>query len=114
MNTPITRILTPARIVALALITLLIGGLAYLRFALESAPVSVPEGAKAGQLTLEPCQYATEDGALTADCGTLVVPENRNDPHSRLIALPVTRIRALSAQPGEPLFRLEGAQERRT
>ena len=36
------------------------------------------------------------------------MPENRADPQSRLIALPVTRIRARSAHPGEPVFRLEG------
>src|SRR5207244_4233431 len=38
----------------------------------------------------------------------LIVRENRHDPHSRLIALPVTRIRARSAQPGVPIFRLQG------
>ena len=36
------------------------------------------------------------------------MPENRADPQSRLIALPVTRIRARSAHPAEPVFRLEG------
>ena len=36
------------------------------------------------------------------------MPENRADPQSRLIAVPVTRIRARSAHPGEPIFRLEG------
>ena len=36
------------------------------------------------------------------------MPENRADPQSRLIALPVTRIHARSAHPGEPVFRLEG------
>ena len=64
-------------------------------------PVSVPSGAHAGQLTLKPCTYATERGSYAADCGTLVVPENRANPDSRLIALPVTRIRARSAHPGD-------------
>ena len=50
----------------------------------------------------------TENGSYAADCGTLVVPENRANPQSRLIALPVTRIRARSEHPGEPVFRLEG------
>jgi pimeloyl-ACP methyl ester carboxylesterase len=68
----------------------------------------VPKGAKSGVLSLEPCTYDTEDGALKADCGTVVVPENRNDPNSRLIALPVKRIRARSSTPAEPIFRLEG------
>ena len=68
----------------------------------------MPQGAHAGQLVLHPCTYATEEGGYAADCGTLVVPENRHDSHSRLIALPVKRIRALSAHPGEPVFRLQG------
>ena len=102
------RHVSPARIVALALITIVAAGLAYLRFAPDAGSVSVPEGARAGDLILESCEYATEDGAYAADCGTLVVPENRNDPSSRLIALPVTRIKAKSDHPAEPLLRLQG------
>ncbi len=51
------------------------------------------------QLTLHPCTTTRRTAAIAADCGTLVVPENRADPQSRLIALPVTRIRARSATP---------------
>jgi len=83
-------------------------GLAYLRFGPDTDPVSVPAGAQAGDLILHDCEYATEDGGYAADCGTLVVPENRGDPDSRLIALPVTRIKARSNDPAEPIFRLEG------
>ena len=108
MQAPTTRTFTPARIVALALIALTVAALGYLRFAPDAGPVSVPNGAHAGQLTLHSCHYATENGSYKADCGTLVVPENRADPHSRLIALPVTRIRALAAHPGPAIFRLEG------
>jgi pimeloyl-ACP methyl ester carboxylesterase len=103
-----TRVFTPTRIVALAVIGMLVFGLGCLRFAPEDRTVSVPAGAKAGDLTLHPCTYATEAGATLADCGTLVVPENRSDPASRLIALPVTRIRARSDHPAEPIFYLEG------
>jgi len=103
-----TRIFTPSRIVALALIAILAGGLAYVRFGMGSDSVSVPSGAKAGDFVVEPCDYATEDGRYAADCGTLVVPENRADAQSRLIAIPVTRIKARSAHPGDPIFRLEG------
>jgi pimeloyl-ACP methyl ester carboxylesterase len=67
----------------------------------------VPAGAQAGQLTLAPCTYDTEAGPLPSDCGTLVVPENRRDPASDLIALPVVRIRATGA-PAEPIFHLAG------
>ncbi|HEY7538164.1 MAG TPA: alpha/beta hydrolase, partial [Gaiellaceae bacterium] len=107
MNPSTTPVFTPGRIVALALIAALVGGLAYLYFTPDSS-VSVPKGAKAGDLTLHDCSYGTEDGSYDADCGTLVVPENSADPQSRLIALPVTRIHARSANPGEPIFRLEG------
>ena len=96
------------RITGLALIALLTLGLGYLHFAGGSKSVSVPAGAHAGQLTLKSCNYTTENGTSAADCGTLVVPENRHDPNSRLIALPVTRIRAHSAHPGVPIFRLQG------
>jgi pimeloyl-ACP methyl ester carboxylesterase len=68
----------------------------------------VPAGGKAGDLTLERCSYATEDGSYESDCGTLLVPENRHDPDSRLIALPVKRIRAQSANARAPIFYFHG------
>jgi len=102
------RRLGAARVTGLLLIAILALGLAYLKAASADDRVSVPAGAKAGQLTLHPCRYGTEQGSYAADCGTLVVPENRAKPGSRLIALPVTRIRALSARPGAPVFRLQG------
>lgn len=97
------------RITGLAVIAVLTLGLGYLHFAGGSTSVSVPAGAHAGQLTaFKSCTYNTEKGAYAADCGTLVVPENRHDPKSRLIALPVIVIRAHSAHPGDPIFRLQG------
>ncbi|MCP4958394.1 MAG: hypothetical protein GY925_03890, partial [Actinomycetia bacterium] len=79
---------TRTRIIALLVIGVLVLGLAYLRFAPGDSSVSVPDGAQAGDLILEPCTYGTEDGSYDADCGTLIVPENRSDDGSRLIALP--------------------------
>ena len=105
---PSTRRFSRGRITGLTLIAVLTLGLGYLHFAGSSTAVSVPAGAHAGQLTLKNCTYNTEKGAYAADCGTLVVPENRADPHSRLIALPVIRIRAHSTHPGAPIFRLQG------
>jgi pimeloyl-ACP methyl ester carboxylesterase len=100
--------LTRGRIVALVLIALTVAGLAYLRLSSDADPVSVPSGAMEGDLILERCDYETENGSYEADCGTLVVPENRRKADSRLIALPVKRIRARSAKPGAPIFRLQG------
>jgi pimeloyl-ACP methyl ester carboxylesterase len=100
--------LTRTRIVALVLIGLAFLGLAYVKVASTEEAVSVPPGALAGDLLLHPCTYSTEGGSYAADCGTLVVPENRADPQSRLIALPVTRIRSPSDHPSEPVFWLKG------
>ncbi len=101
-----------ARITGLVLIAILALGLAYVKLASGGDKVTVPAGAKAGQLSLHPCHYGTEQGSYGADCGTLVVSENRAQPGSRLIALPVTRIRSLSSHPGAPVFRLEGGPGR--
>jgi pimeloyl-ACP methyl ester carboxylesterase len=103
-----TRRVTPAPIVAVAVIAVLALGLAYVRFAPGPTPISVPSGALAGDLSLQPCSYATEKGPYAADCGTLVVPENRANPTSRLIALPIARVRATSEHPAEPIFFLKG------
>lgn len=113
MTTPDThtkggRAFTPARIAALALIGLVVLSLGFIHLRSGDEAVSVPSGAQAGDLVLHDCDYATENGRYAADCGTLVVPENRHDAGSRLIALPVTRIRARSAEPAEPVFRLQG------
>ena len=102
------RAFTWARIVALLVIGVMLFGLMYIRFAPGDAAVSVPQGAHAGQLTMHPCTYSTEKGGYRADCGTLVVPEDRADPRSRLIALPVTRILARSSHPLAPIFHLNG------
>lgn len=80
----------------------------------QEASVTVPPGAQAGDLVgLEPCSYTLKTSMFSsveypADCSTLVVPENRADPNSRLIAVPVIRIRATGDNPAEPIFRLAG------
>jgi len=102
------RSFTWARIAALLVTIVLLTGLTYLRVSSSPETVSVPQGAHAGQLTMHPCTYPTANGGYRADCGTLVVPENRADPRSRLIALPVTRILARSSHPLAPIFHLNG------
>ena len=107
-KSPPSRSFTWARIAALLVTIVLLTGLAYLGVSSSSAAISVPQGAHSGQLTMHPCTYPTENGAYRADCGTLVVPEDRADPRSRLIALPVTRILARSSHPLAPIFYLNG------
>jgi pimeloyl-ACP methyl ester carboxylesterase len=105
---PRPRSLAVARVIALLLA---VGTLLVLAYpSLGKAPaLAVPAGARAGQLVdLRSCTFPTESGSYPADCGTLVVPEDRDNPRSRLIALPVVRIRARSAHPLAPVFRLNG------
>ena len=64
MEAPRTTPFGPARIVALAVISLAALGLAYLHFSAGDDRVSVPSGAHAGQLTLYSCDYATEGRQL--------------------------------------------------
>ncbi|MFY1637084.1 alpha/beta fold hydrolase [Solwaraspora sp. WMMB335] len=102
------RRFTGARITALVVIGALTTGLGQVATPASRSVVEVPSGARAGDFTQRPCRYETEDGPREADCGTLVVPENRLRPDSRLIALPVIRIRATGERPGEPVFWLTG------
>ena len=102
------RAFTWARIAGLLVTIVLLTGLTYLGASSSPGTASVPQGAHAGQLTMHPCTYPTENGAYRADCGTLVVPEDRADPRSRLISLPVTRVLARSSHPLAPIFRLNG------
>src|SRR5512143_1019755 len=78
----------------------------------KAAPgLEVPEGAQAGQLSgLEKCEFqpANSNTKYLAECGTLTVPENWDKAGSRLIALPVVRIRASRPNPAEPVFWLQG------
>ena len=99
------RAFTWGQIAGLLVTIVLLTGLTYLGASSSSGTVSVPQGAHAGQLAMHPCTYP---GGYRADCGTLVVPEDRADPRSRLIALPVTRILARSSHPLAPIFVLNG------
>ncbi|HEY3923708.1 MAG TPA: alpha/beta fold hydrolase [Acidothermaceae bacterium] len=106
-QTTVRRAFTWARIVALLATIVLLAGLTYLGVS-SSSPETVPQGAHAGQLTMHSCTYPTENGGYRANCGTLVVPENRADPRSRLIALPVTQILARASHRRAPIFYLNG------
>ncbi len=66
--------------------------------------------AESGQLlTLESCTYKSGGKKYKALCGDLIVPENRSDPNSRMIALPVIKVPAIGdIVQVEPVFWLEG------
>jgi hypothetical protein len=99
---------TLPQVIALLLAVGTLLGLAYPGLS-KAPPLTVPQGARAGQLAdLRSCTFPTENGNYPADCGTLIVPEDRANPRSRLIALPVIRIRARSAHPLAPVFHLSG------
>ncbi len=85
---------------------LLLAGLSLFRS--KKRAVTVPTGARAGDIFLEPCIVKMGGIRYNADCGTLVVLENRSDPDSRLIALPVKRIHSPSNNPAKPIFYLAG------
>jgi len=98
--------------VSLTLVMIMLVSVATACSAKES-PVTVPEGAQAGHLTMEPYIYKIKTGMFSsveyqAESGTLIVPENRSNPNSRLIALPVVRVHSLSDDPAEPVFWLAG------
>jgi len=68
----------------------------------------VPDRAVEGNFEVVPCTHQAQEVEYETECGTLIVPENRNDPLSRLIALPVKRIPASGDAPAEPIFWLTG------
>ena len=105
--------LFPNRSLMTLVIIAILAGVLLAACSSAEAPITVPAGAQAGDLVIEPCTYKIKTGLFSsveyaADCGTLVVPENRGDPASRLIALPVTRIRATGDNPTEPILQLRG------
>jgi pimeloyl-ACP methyl ester carboxylesterase len=89
-------------------VVLFIGLLGWYLFRPKNRAVTVPAGARAGDLILKPCTVKLNGVKYAADCGTLVVPENRANPASCLIALPVKRIHSSNTQPTATLFYLNG------
>jgi len=71
--------------------------------------MEIPHNAQAGDvINLEDCTYEARDVEYAAECGDLVVPENRNDPDSGLISIPFTRIHSTGTQTAAPIFYLSG------
>jgi len=68
---------------------------------------------KAGELITEPGKsknkhYKDYQKKIPTTYGTLIVKENRNNPESRLITLPVKKLHSFSENPKEPIFLLYG------
>lgn len=96
------------RKIAFVVLVVIILGLILTARGGKDTPLTVPAGAQTGNLTLEPCTMKWDDVEFEADCGTLIVPENRAKDDSRLIALPVMRVHATGGSSTEPIFFLEG------
>jgi pimeloyl-ACP methyl ester carboxylesterase len=83
-------------------------GLVLLACSESEVPLAIPDGARPGELSITPCTYEARGVEYSADCGTLVVPENRADSGSRLIGLPVVRVHATGGTGADPIFWLAG------
>lgn len=68
----------------------------------------VPTGGRAGDFEIQSCTLRHKGHTYAAQCGTILVPENRANPQGRLIALPVVRFLSSAAQPDAPIFWLNG------
>ncbi|MBL8958872.1 MAG: hypothetical protein JNJ98_03395, partial [Gemmatimonadetes bacterium] len=71
----------------------------------EPTGSAVPLSAVKRPFALKACVLA---GNRRADCGTLMVPERRDLPGTRYVALPVVRVRAAAPAGRDPVFWLEG------
>jgi pimeloyl-ACP methyl ester carboxylesterase len=65
-------------------------------------------GAQSGEMLIKTGIFQIGAEQYDADYCTMVVPENRNSSDSRLINLPVVRIRSKNNEPKEPVFLLTG------
>jgi pimeloyl-ACP methyl ester carboxylesterase len=64
---------------------------------------------KAGEIVLEPTSLSSPDsGEVKFELGTLFVPENRNDPKSRIIGVGFARFRGPQAGDAPPQFHMPG------
>jgi pimeloyl-ACP methyl ester carboxylesterase len=73
-------------------------------------PASQPADAPKAALTLEDCSLSTPQGRqVKARCGTLAVPEDRQNPDGRQINLNIAVVPAINRSPEpDPLFLLAG------
>jgi pimeloyl-ACP methyl ester carboxylesterase len=83
-----------------------IGSWLVLALAVSSPLLAAP---KAGDVNIKKLSVTTPDGgAVEFELGTLHVPENRNDPRSRIIGVGFARFRGLGPTGAPPTFHLPG------
>ena len=70
--------------------------------------ITVPPDTQAGSVYLEPDIYTVNEKKYESHRGVIVVPENRSDPDSRLIELPIIQVHATGDSVAEPIFYLTG------
>ncbi len=68
----------------------------------------LPPTARSGEASLDSSSVKLGGRKFAVDEGSIVVSENPADPQSRMISLPLVRIRSSSAHPAEPVFWLAG------
>jgi len=73
----------------------------------KDTPVSIPADASDGELS-ELIFCNDEETGRIIQCGTLYVKENRANPSSRIIDLPVKVFKSYSSNPEEPIFYFSG------
>ena len=95
-------------IVAILAVVVLLGTVWFVFHGRQAAPLRLPPGASPGLAERTSGSYETKTATYRTDEAILVVHENRNDPASRLIALPIKRIHSSAQQPAEPIFHLTG------
>lgn len=70
-------------------------------------PVATAQETNSANLNIEPFTFEANDGQkIAALRGTLMVPENRTKPDSRLIPINFIRFKSTSDNPGSPIFYL--------
>jgi hypothetical protein len=99
------RRLTSARLAGALLAVTTLLALAAIALVPGGRAVSVPNCADAGGLRMKPCHYPIQQGDYTAHRGTLVTPEDRAAPASRLVVRAVRPTRA-AAEPRPLALRL--------
>jgi len=74
----------------------------------EKQDIIIPPDAQAGSIYLEPDIYHVNEKQYKSHRGVIVVLENRDNPESRLIEVPIIQVHATGDSVAEPIFYLTG------